>query len=111
VLLDETAWWLGALASGEAGMTTEIRVTLERPDHPFGEPLVALGRRDRVARLDRKGHFWKTETGVFTSGADRLASAEIIFAASRIYSRSLIPTLLLTNPPESVRRIFPGYVP
>jgi hypothetical protein len=111
VLLDETAWWLGALTSGEAGMTTEIRVTLERPDHPFGEPLVALGRRDLVTRVDRKGHFWKTETGVFTAGGARLASAEIIFAASRVYSRSLIPTLLLTNSPESVRRIFPGYVP
>lgn len=110
VLLDETAWWLGALSSGEAGMTTEIRVTLERPDYPFGEPLLALGRRDRVIRVDRKGHFWKTETGIFISGGGRLASAEIIFAGSRVYSRSLIPSLLLTNSPESVRRIFPGYV-
>src|SRR5712664_1341408 len=27
-LLDETAFWLGALATGESGMTTELRVTL-----------------------------------------------------------------------------------
>jgi hypothetical protein len=37
-LLDETAFWLGALASGESGMTTEIRVTLHRSSARFGGP-------------------------------------------------------------------------
>jgi hypothetical protein len=110
VLLDEIAWWLGALTSGEAGVTTDLRVTLERPDYLFGEPLLALGRRDRVDLADRKGHFWKTEAGIFTAGGGRLARAEIIFAGSRAYSRTLIPQLSLTNSQEVLRRVFPKYI-
>src|SRR4029079_4962346 len=30
-LLDEAAFWLGALATGEAGMTTQLRVVLHAP--------------------------------------------------------------------------------
>jgi acyl-coenzyme A thioesterase PaaI-like protein len=110
VLLDEIAWWLGALASGEAGVTTDLRVLLERPGRPFGEPLLALGRRDRVGSTDQKGHFWKTAAGIFAAEGERLASAEIIFAASRAYSRTLIPQLRRINSAESLRRVFPRYV-
>lgn len=111
VLLDEMAWWLGALASGEAGVTTEITLTLHRPAHPFGEALLALGPRDRVAVTDERGHFWRTDTAVLASDGAPLASATIAFAASRVYSKRLIPSLLKTNPAESLRPIFPTYVP
>src|SRR5262252_6722945 len=36
-LLDEAAFWLGALATGESGMTTELRVSLHHPA-PFEAP-------------------------------------------------------------------------
>ena len=111
VLLDEMAWWLGALASGEAGVTTEINITLHRPAHPFGEPLLAVGLRGRVAVTDEKGHFWKTETAVPAPDGAVLASGAITFAASRVYSKRLIPQLLKTNPPESLGPIFPNYLP
>lgn len=111
VLLDEMAWWLGAVATGEAGVTTDIHVTLHRPTHPFGEPLLAVGPRDRVAVTDEKGHFWRTETAVLTADGTLLASGAIVFAASRVYSKRLVPQLLKTNPPESLRPIFPSHVP
>ena len=111
VLLDEMAWWLGALASGEAGVTTDISITLHRPGHPFGDTLLAVGPRERVAVTDPRGHFWKTETAVLASDRALLASAAITFAGSRVYSKRLIPQLLKTNPPESLRPIFPTHVP
>lgn len=111
VLLDEMAWWLGALASGEAGVTTDITVTLHRPAHPFGDTLLGFGSRDRVAAADERGHFWKTETAVLASDGALLASGAITFAGSRVYSRRLIPKLLAWNPPESLRPIFPAHVP
>jgi len=111
VLLDEMAWWLGALASGEAGVTTEISVTLHRPAHPFGARLLALGARERVAAVGERGHFWKTETVVLGSDGALLASGAIMFAGSRAYSKRLIPRLLALNPPERLRAIFPRYVP
>ncbi len=111
VLLDEMAWWLGALATGEAGVTTDIHVALHRPAHPFGEPLLAVGPRDRVAATDEKGHFWRTETAVLTADGTLLAWGAIVFAGSRVYSKRLVPRLLKTNPPESLRPIFPTHVP
>ena len=110
VLLDEMAWWLGALATGEAGVTTDIHVTLHRPTHPFGEPLLAVGPRERVVVTDERGHFWRTETAVLAADGTLLASGAIVFAGSRVYSKRLIPQLLKTNPPESLRPIFPTHV-
>ncbi|MBI2154085.1 MAG: hypothetical protein HYV92_14890 [Candidatus Rokubacteria bacterium] len=111
VLLDEMAWWLGALASGEAGVTTDIRITLHQPAHPFGEPLLAAGLRDRVVATDPRGHFWKTETAILAPDGALLASGAITFAGSRVYSKRLIPQLLTNNLPESLRPIFPTHVP
>ena len=111
VLLDEMAWWLGALATGEAGVTTDIHIALHRPTHPFGEPLLAVGSRDRVAVTGEKGHFWRTETAVLAADGTLLASGAIVFAGSRVYSKRLIPQLLKTNAPESLRPIFPTHVP
>lgn len=111
VLLDEMAWWLGALAAGEAGVTTDINITLHRPAHPFGEPLLAVGPRDRVVATHPRGHFWQTETAVLAGDGALLASGAITFAGSRVYSKRLIPQLLTNNPPESLRPIFPTHVP
>ncbi len=111
VLLDEMAWWLGALASGEAGVTTEFSVTLYRPAHPFGETLLALGARDRVAVTDERGHFWMTETAVLAPDGAPLAWGRITFAGSRAYSKRLVPRLLEWNPPERLRPIFPTHIP
>ena len=111
VLLDEMAWWLGALATGEAGVTTDIHIMLHRPTHPFGKPLLAVGPRDRVAVTDEKGHFWRTETAVLAADGTLLASGAIVFAGSRAYSKRLIPQLLKTNALESLRPIFPTHVP
>src|SRR5574337_942999 len=111
VLLDEMAWWLGALASGEAGVTTKIAVTLHHPAQPWGEALLAIGPRDRVAVAGERGHFWKTETAVFAEDGALLASGAITFAGSRAYSKQLVPRLLALNPPERLSPIFPKYVP
>src|SRR5262249_16973032 len=43
-LLDEAAFWLGALATGESGMTTELRVALHR-SVPFEAPVTVSGAR------------------------------------------------------------------
>ena len=43
-LLDEAAFWLGALATGEAGMTTELRVTLH-DSAPADGPITVTGLR------------------------------------------------------------------
>lgn len=111
VLLDEMAWWLGALASGEAGVTTEIAVTLHRPGRPFGETLAAIGARGRVTPVGERGHFWKTETAILASDGTLLASGAITFAGSRAYSKRLVPKLLALNSPERVVAVFPKYVP
>src|SRR6267142_323115 len=46
-LLDEAAFWLGVLATGESGMTTELRVSLHRPA-PFGARVTVTGARAAV---------------------------------------------------------------
>src|SRR2546429_759282 len=43
-LCDEAAFWIGALATGEAGMTTDLAVALHRAV-PFGEALTVTGAR------------------------------------------------------------------
>ena len=110
IILDEIGWWLGALRTGEAGVTAEVAVTIHRHDVAFGDPLVLLGDYSTVTSADGKGHFWRTEGGVFDAHGTLLASARVTYAASRIYSKRLIPALLALNPAESVRRVFPTYV-
>ena len=83
----------------------------DRPFKSLGEQLLAVGPRDRVAVTDEKGHFWRTETTVLAGDGTLLASGAIVFAGSRVYSNRLIPQLLKTNAPESLRPIFPTHVP
>ena len=55
-LLDEVAFWLGAAASGEAGMTTDLRVTLPATV-AFGR-LSVTGARDAVRAQQADSRYW-----------------------------------------------------
>src|SRR5262249_3083297 len=59
-LLDEAAFWLGALASGESGMTTELAVSLHEPV-PFGIDIDVSGARRAARQRPDDGRFWDTE--------------------------------------------------
>ncbi len=105
-LLDEAAFWLGALASGESGMTTELAVTLHRPV-AFGTPIVVAGARGRTRARD-DGRFW--DTVVTASDPDGVvASGRITFVAVRGAARRLVTGLLARNPPDVLDRVFPAY--
>jgi len=109
-LLDETAFWLGALASGESGMTTEIRVALHRGPVRFGEPLIVVGKREQVTQRSGDPRYWETETAVLTTEGEPLATGRITFVAVRGAAKRLITGMLSINPPEVVRRVFPTHV-
>ncbi|MBI1737279.1 MAG: hypothetical protein HYR51_19070 [Candidatus Rokubacteria bacterium] len=106
-LLDEAAFWLGALATGESGMTTELEVTLLRPV-PFGEPVTIAGDRSRVApRADAR--YAETEVTAFAPDGTAAATARITFVAVRGAARRLAGWLAQTNAPDVIRRVFPTY--
>lgn len=106
-LLDETAFWLGALASGESGMTTELRVTLHRVAVKFGEPLIVVGQRARTAQRSDDPRYWETEAMVLSPAGVALASGRITFVAVRGAAKRLVTGMLSMNPPDVVRRVFP----
>lgn len=108
-LLDETAFWLGALATGESGVTTELRITLHRPAYPFGEPVVVLGPRARVTPDPGDRRHWRTESFLVSPAGELIASGVITFVAVRGAARRLITGVLGINRPEVLRRIFPTY--
>jgi hypothetical protein len=107
-LLDEAAFWLGALASGESGMTTELAVTIYR-EIAFGEPVVVTGARGRT-RAREDGRYWDTEIAAADTSGEIIASARIVFVAVRGAARRLITGFLSRSTPEILRRIFPLYV-
>lgn len=109
-LLDEAAFWLGALASGESGMTTELAVTFHAPV-PFGSALTVAGARDRVRQRPDDPRYWDTEV-IARDEQDRLvADGRITFVAVRGAARRLTTWLAAVNPREVVQRVFPAYVP
>lgn len=108
-LLDETAFWLGALASGESGMTTEIRVALHRGPVRFGDPLIVVGKREQVTQRSDDPRYWDTETAVLSADGAPLATGRITFVAVRGAAKRLITGMLSINPPEVVRRVFPTH--
>ena len=59
VILDEIAWWLGALVSQEGGLTNRIDLVIRRPDTVVSGPLLATGRFDAVVPVDRRRTFWR----------------------------------------------------
>jgi hypothetical protein len=109
VLLDEVAWWLGALVMKEGGLTNRISLALLRPDLPFGGPLLAAGRFDRVRPVDRKRTFWRTETALFGPDGAPAARASIVFRGGPDYSLRQMEYFRSRTPPEIFRRMFPGY--
>jgi hypothetical protein len=108
-LLDEAAFWLGALASGESGMTTELAVSLRR-EVPFGEPIVVTGARASVRARD-DGRYWQTDVAAADTAGQVVASARIVFVAVRGSARRLLGGFLSRSTPAILRRIFPTYVP
>jgi hypothetical protein len=109
-LLDEAAFWLGALATGESGMTTELRVTLHgsaRADRP----LRVAGARTSVRPRAGDARYWDTEVSAHDAAGRPVASAAITFVAVRGAARRLVGGLLAINPPDVLRRVFPAYAP
>jgi acyl-coenzyme A thioesterase PaaI-like protein len=106
-LLDEAAFWLGALATGESGMTTELRVALHRPA-PFEAPVTVSGARASVRPREDDARYQETEI-VARAGDQVVATARITFVVVRGAARRLVSGMLAINDPESVRRVFPAY--
>jgi hypothetical protein len=106
-LLDEAAFWLGALATGESGMTTELRITLRRIPRADAT-LTVRGERALVRPRPGDTRYWDTRVEA-SDGSGAVASARITFVAVRGAARRLVAVLGGLNPPEIVRRVFPAY--
>jgi acyl-coenzyme A thioesterase PaaI-like protein len=109
-LLDEAAFWLGAAASGESGMTTDLRVRLPAPV-AFGPRLVVAGQRAAVRRRADDPRYWDTEVAVWDDAGTLVASAAITFVAVRGAARKLMAGFLAVDAPDVLARVFPAYVP
>jgi hypothetical protein len=109
-LLDEAAFWLGALATGEAGMTTELRVTLHA-EPAAASAIVVAGARDVVRPRADDPRYQDTVLIARDAGGDLVASAAITFVAVRGAARRLVTGMLAVNPPALLRRVFPAYAP
>jgi acyl-coenzyme A thioesterase PaaI-like protein len=107
-LLDEAAFWLGALATGESGMTSELDVILHRP-LAFGRPLTVIGERAAVTPLPGAPRYWQTVVAAIDDEGAPVATARIVFVAIRGAARRLVTGMLTVNPPEVVGRVFPAY--
>ncbi len=109
VLLDEAAFWLGALASGESGMTTDLAVTLAGAV-PFGAAVTVSGRREGVRRAAGDPRYWETRVAAHDEDGRLVAAADITFVAVRGAARKLVRWLAPLNSRDVLRRIFPAYV-
>jgi hypothetical protein len=109
VLLDEVAWWLGALVMKQGGLTNRLAVSLHDPAAPFDGTLVAAGRFADVTPVDRKRTFWRTESTLSTASGRILATASIVFRGGADYSERQIPYFKPRTPPDVFRRMFPNY--
>lgn len=108
-MLDEAAFWLGALATGEAGMTTELRVTLHEP--AAGTPITVAGRRGDVRPRPDDPRYQDTAVTARDADGRLVATAAITFVAVRGAARRLVTGMLAVNPPAVLRFAFPAYVP
>ena len=107
-LLDEAAFWLGALATGESGMTTELRVTLH--GHAESGRVHVSGERAAVHPRPDDPRYWDTRVNARDESGRLLAQAAITFVTVRGAARRLVNGLLEINPREHLRRIFPAYI-
>jgi hypothetical protein len=108
VILDEVAWWLGALMMRDGGLTNRITVALLRPEVPAG-PLVAAGHFASVTPVDRKRSFRRTETALMTEAGEPIATASIVFRGGAEYSERQMEYFRPRTPPEVFRRMFPNH--
>src|SRR3989442_226343 len=106
-LLDEVAFWLGALATGESGMTTELHVSLHRPA-PFAARVTVSGARGAVRPRGDDPRYWETDV-VARADGEVVATARITYVAPRGAARPLVTGMLAMNDPACVRRVFPAY--
>jgi hypothetical protein len=109
VLLDEIAWWLGALVTKEGGLTNRISLTLLRPDAAAPGPLTAIGRFDAVTPVDRRRTFWRTHSALLSADGTVLATAAIVFRAGADYSTRQMSYFRSRTDPEIFARMFPNY--
>jgi hypothetical protein len=109
-LLDEAAFWLGAAASGESGMTTELRIALHTAV-AFGSRIVVEGRRADVRQRVDDPRYWDTEVSAWDETGTPVATAAITFVAVRGAARKLVTGFLSVATPDVLRRVFPAYVP
>jgi hypothetical protein len=109
-LLDEAAFWLGALATGEAGMTTELHVTLHA-EAAAGSTITVSGARAAVRPRADDPRYTETTVTARDDGGRLVASAVITFVAVRGTARRLVTGMLAVNPPELLRRVFPAHTP
>jgi hypothetical protein len=107
-MLDEAAFWLGALATGEAGMTTRLRVTLHG-EARADSPIVVAGARAAVRPRAGDARYWETAVTARDIDGRLVASAAITFVAVRGTARRLMAGMLAVNPPELLQRVFPSY--
>ncbi len=108
-LLDEAAFWLGALATGESGMTTELSVTLA-DDAVFARTVTVVGERRRVVPRPDDPRYRHTTAVALDESGRIVAIGEITFVAVRGAARRLAQALLALNATDVVRRVFPAYV-
>ncbi len=110
LVLDEVGWWLGALHTGECGVTNRLRIVVWDTAAP-GESPIVVGARDGLKPLDRKGRQWEGRVALFGSDGRPLMTGEVAFAGSRVYSKAMVPGLLVASAAEDVYRAFPRYGP
>jgi len=108
-LLDEAAFWLGALATGESGMTTELRVTLHA-EVKADDTLTVAGARAAVRAHADDARYWDTAIAARDAAGRVVATAAITFVAVRGAARRLATGMLAVNDAAVLRRVFPADV-
>ena len=109
VLLDEVAWWLGALTMREGGLTNRIQVTLHQSALPAGVPLLAAGRFADVTPIDRRRSFWRAVCDLSDLQGTPLASAVVVFRGGADYSARQVPYFRERTTAAAFARMFPNY--
>jgi acyl-coenzyme A thioesterase PaaI-like protein len=109
VVLDEVAWWLGALVAKEGGLTNRIALALLRPDAAVPGPVTAVGRLADVAPVDRRRTFWRTRSTLLAADGTVLATAAIVFRAGADYSERQMAFFRSRTDPAIFERMFPNH--
>ena len=73
------------------------------------EPIIVAGARAAVRPRADDARYLDTTIAARDSGGRVVASAAITFVAVRGAARRLAAGMLAVNPPELLRRVFPGY--